>query len=197
MAAVPVFDAIVIAGGRATRLGGVDKTALTFQGRTLLQCALNAVTDARHVVVVGSEFELAGVIQTSEEPRWAGPAAALAAGVLALPPTRTEFTAVVAADLPRVGDALALLLAAKNELDGVIAVDSTGARQQLLGVYRSAALRRVIAASGPLTNAPLRRITGMMRLREVAVPDDLCADIDSPIDALRHGITLPTLARAG
>ncbi|MEO8094923.1 MAG: NTP transferase domain-containing protein, partial [Pseudolysinimonas sp.] len=126
----PDFDAIIIAGGRATRLGGIDKTALVFNGRTLLQCALDAVRKAQHIAVVGFGIELqpaAGVSQTAEEPRWSGPAAALAAGVHDLRASRAEHIVVIAADLPRVAEAVALLLAeSDDEHDGVIAIDSTG-----------------------------------------------------------------------
>jgi molybdopterin-guanine dinucleotide biosynthesis protein A len=191
------FDAIVIAGGRATRLGGVDKTALLFEGRTLLQRALDAVADARQIVVVGSEVNIDGVTHATEEPRWGGPAAALQAGMDCLRTSRVEFTVVIAADLPRVADALPVLLASLDDGDGVIAVDSTGRRQHLLGVYRMAALRHAIADSQTLAHAPVRAITGALLLREVAVSDELCADVDTADDAVRHGIALHPLAHAG
>ena len=40
------WHAIVLAGGRASRLGGIDKTALRFEGMSLLEHALDAVADA-------------------------------------------------------------------------------------------------------------------------------------------------------
>ncbi|MDQ4138070.1 MAG: NTP transferase domain-containing protein, partial [Actinomycetota bacterium] len=43
------FDAVILAGGRAVRLGGIDKTALEVGGRSLLESALAAVPDARSV----------------------------------------------------------------------------------------------------------------------------------------------------
>jgi len=197
---MPEFDAIIIAGGRATRLGGIDKTALVFNGRTLLQCALDAVREATQVAVVGFGIDLepaAGVSHTAEEPRWGGPAAALAAGLTNLRQSTLQHTVVIAADMPRVAGAVALLWAAlDDENDGVIAVDSTGTRQQLLGIYRTDALREAVAFAGT-TNAAMRSITGALRLRELTVPDDLCADVDTPIDAIENGIELRTPAHAG
>ncbi|WP_438949006.1 NTP transferase domain-containing protein, partial [Streptomyces harbinensis] len=38
----PVFDAIVLAGGAARRLGGADKAAVTVGGRPLLDRVLDA-----------------------------------------------------------------------------------------------------------------------------------------------------------
>src|SRR5680860_874839 len=42
-------DAIVVAGGRGTRLGGADKASITVGARTLLERALAAVADAERV----------------------------------------------------------------------------------------------------------------------------------------------------
>src|SRR5688572_18219505 len=132
---MPEFNAVIIAGGRATRLGGIDKTALRFNGRTLLQCALDAVRRAERVAVVGFGIDLEpaeGISQTEEEPRWGGPAAALAAGMRNLVHSPLEYTVVIAADMPRVAAAVALLLDAIEDVndgadhDGVIAVDSGG-----------------------------------------------------------------------
>ncbi|MGH8776871.1 MAG: NTP transferase domain-containing protein, partial [Jiangellaceae bacterium] len=47
------WDAVVLAGGRGSRLGGVDKPALRIGGRTLLDTALVATAAARSTVVVG------------------------------------------------------------------------------------------------------------------------------------------------
>ena len=197
---MPEFNAIIIAGGRATRLGGIDKTALVFNGRSLLQCALDAVRGAGQIAVVGFGIALEpaeGLSQTAEEPRWGGPAAALTAGMHNLRLSRVEHTVVIAADMPRVAGAVALLLdAIDDEHDGIIAVDSTGTRQQLLAVYRTSALRQAVAASDS-TNAAMRSITGALRLRELLVPDELCADVDTPIDAIENGIELRTPALAG
>jgi molybdopterin-guanine dinucleotide biosynthesis protein A len=202
---MPEFNAVIIAGGRATRLGGIDKTALRFNGRTLLQCALDAVRRAERVAVVGFGIDLEpadGVSQTEEEPRWGGPAAALAAGMRNLRHSPLEHTVVIAADMPRVAGAVALLLDAIDDEhdgaihDGVIAVDSAGRRQHLLGVYRTSALRRAVAVAGS-TNAAMRAITGALHLRELVVPDELCADVDTPIDAIENGIELREHATAG
>jgi molybdopterin-guanine dinucleotide biosynthesis protein A len=93
------WDAIVVAGGRARRLGGIDKTALVWQGRSLLDGVLAAASGARRTCVVGSDADLpADVLRAVERPRWGGPAAALVAGLEALArasgggPTDTDST---------------------------------------------------------------------------------------------------------
>ena len=54
---VRAFDAVVLAGGRAARLGGADKPGLVVGQRTLLGSVVSAVTEAgaSRVVVVGPQ----------------------------------------------------------------------------------------------------------------------------------------------
>ncbi len=78
------FDAIILAGGRGSRLGGVDKGALPVGGRALLDRVLSAARDAERVVVVGYGPVPDGVLLTREEPVFGGPAAAVVAGLRAL-----------------------------------------------------------------------------------------------------------------
>ncbi|MFD1214070.1 molybdenum cofactor guanylyltransferase, partial [Arthrobacter sp. GCM10027362] len=54
-------DAVVLAGGRSSRLGGVPKALLEFEGRTLLRRTLDALSGARRIAVVGPP-ELAAVL---------------------------------------------------------------------------------------------------------------------------------------
>lgn len=104
---------MVLAGGRARRLDGVDKPGLAVGGRTLLDLVLDACVGAEPVIVVGLRRATARPVSWQrEEPRYAGPAAALAAGLVMVPES-AEFTAVLAADLPGLRPStLARLLAA-------------------------------------------------------------------------------------
>lgn len=197
------LDVLVLAGGRGSRLGGTDKSALVFRGEPLRRHVLNAVRAARRVVWVGeSTSALTGdawpeLLVTREQPAFAGPSAALAAGLAALGPDAARFTLVLAADLPRAADAVPeLLRGCARAGGGVIAVDGTERRQFLLGVYPSAALRREVARydqAGGLDGLPLRRLIDAIELTEVQLDGDLCADIDTAEDAARHGIRLPVL----
>ncbi|WP_127128357.1 molybdenum cofactor guanylyltransferase [Georgenia sp. SYP-B2076] len=83
---VPAFDAIVLAGGTARRLGGVSKPDVLLAGRRLLDHALAATTGAGRVVVVAppSVEVPAGVARTLEDPPHGGPVAGIAAGLAAL-----------------------------------------------------------------------------------------------------------------
>ncbi|HUY50533.1 MAG TPA: NTP transferase domain-containing protein [Streptosporangiaceae bacterium] len=134
-----IFDAIVLAGGHASRLGGVDKPGLVVGARTLLASVVSAATaaGAGRVVVVGpqrpgterlgterpgterpgeqaAEGHVPGpggaVRYVREEPPGAGPVAALSRG---LADVSAPVVAVLAADLPFLRAAhLGLLLSA-------------------------------------------------------------------------------------
>lgn len=58
-------------GGRGSRLDGVDKAGIEVGGRTLLEWALDAVIDAREVVVVGDPVPTERPVTfTRESPRY-------------------------------------------------------------------------------------------------------------------------------
>ena len=86
------FDAIVLAGGRAARLGGVDKPALRVGERSLLGSVVGAAAGAgaRLVIVVGPArpelvAELGEMRTVREEPPGGGPVLALRRGLAELP----------------------------------------------------------------------------------------------------------------
>ncbi|MGY1451997.1 NTP transferase domain-containing protein [Streptomyces sp. SS8] len=181
-----VYDAVVIAGGAARRLGGTDKPALTVGGRTLLDRVLDACADAARTVVVGPRRPTARPVDwTREDPPGGGPLAALDAG---LRRTGSETVLVLSADLPFLTPATvrALLDAVHGTRgvpgtasgpggpaapDGAIVVDD-GRAQPLLGAYRAESLRRELALltaeHGRPANLPLRLLTDELVLRRIA-----------------------------
>jgi molybdopterin-guanine dinucleotide biosynthesis protein A len=138
-------DAVVLAGGAARRLGGVDKPALDVGGSSLLDRVLAAVPDAARVVVVGPRRTTSSpVLWCREEPPGGGPVAALAAG---LSEVTADYVLVLAADLPFLtAGTVGTLLAAAGGRDGALLVDDSGRDQLLAGAWRTAALREVIPA---------------------------------------------------
>jgi molybdopterin-guanine dinucleotide biosynthesis protein A len=189
------FDAVLLAGGRASRVGGADKTAFTSGASTLLDRAVEAVDGAASRVVVGlrdGRRTPPGAVATREDPPWSGPVSALAAGLDAMPEPASEFVLVLACDLPRAPEAARVLLAGvSGEADGWIAVDGSARRQPLLALYRRAALDdrlAVLAGTVGLADLSLRKLLDGLVLVEVAVPTALCADVDTADDAHRLGV---------
>jgi molybdenum cofactor guanylyltransferase len=119
--------AIVLAGGRASRLGGADKPALVVGTRTLLAAVVSAAAGAGagHVVVVGPSRPVtdAGAVTSGriefvrEEPPGTGPVAGLRCGLAGV---CAQWVAVLAADLPflRAQHLVALLSAAGQPQPG-------------------------------------------------------------------------------
>ena len=189
-----IVDALILAGGRSSRLGGSDKRKLVLDGETLLRRSIRAVGDAgvRTVVVVGDDGEH-GVPTVREEPPYSGPVAALAAGMRALPGA-ADAVAVLACDMPGIDRALPALLAAFRG-DGVIALDR-GRRQQLAIVVDPGALRSALATLPTVVDASMRDLLGRLDLVETVVPDGATDDIDTWDDAARFGAVSTAGARA-
>ncbi|WP_311243553.1 NTP transferase domain-containing protein [Microbacterium sp. WCS2018Hpa-23] len=201
--ATPRIAAIILAGGRASRLGGAAKPLLDIDGRTLLDRAVAAVADCEPIVVVGPPSPLqADVVWARETPSFGGPVAGIAAG-LALIDSAEVY--VLAADLPNAEAAVAVLrqhppLSTDDKddtgdgagngndtdtdtenanHDGLCLTDAAGGMQWLLGRYRTASLRRAVAAlpdSG--RGASMRALLADLALTTRAA-GDLAMDVDT------------------
>jgi len=174
------YTAVILAGGRASRLGGVAKPLVEVGGRTLLDAALSAAAGAREVVVVGEVPVPAGVLQVVEDPPRSGPAAGLAAGVRALS-EEAPWTLVLASDVPGVEQAVPTLVAsAEDDLDsdGVCFHDESGHPQWMLGLYRSPRLRGRIEGVES-TDLSLRRLLAPLLVRTIAGDPAAIADCDT------------------
>ncbi|MFD7838933.1 NTP transferase domain-containing protein [Streptomyces sp. NPDC059761] len=163
------YDAIVLAGGAARRLGGADKPALQVGGRALLDRVLDACADAATTVVVGGRRPTARPVHwTREDPPGAGPVAALDAGLRA---TTAELVLVLSADLPFLDRATVRTLLDSAGGDGALLRDPTGRDQPLVAAYRAEPLRREIALlateHGTLSGLPLRALTADLDLAKV------------------------------
>ncbi|MEU0050118.1 NTP transferase domain-containing protein [Streptomyces sp. NPDC006309] len=166
------YDAVVLAGGAARRLGGADKPGLRVGGRTLLDRVLAACAGARTTVVVAAPRPTARPVRWArEEPSGGGPVAALAAGLRL---AAAAHTVVLSADLPFLQEATVLrLLTALRDTgaDGALLTDAGGREQPLVAAYRTAALRRELTALAAtpdgLSGLPLRRLTGALHLTRV------------------------------
>ncbi|MCQ4209238.1 DUF6457 domain-containing protein [Streptomyces longispororuber] len=197
------YDALVLAGGAARRLGGTDKPGVRVGGRALLDRVLAACAGARATIVVAEPRPTARPVGWArEEPPGGGPLAALDAGVQALstpvdeppngPPsgpggraTVPDLVVVLSADLPFLAERTVRLL--RDTLDGTTAdgallSDADGRDQPLVAVYRKTALQRVLGAlkaeHGSLSGLPLRLLTRDLHLTRITDPVDPVASFD-------------------
>lgn len=176
-----VTEAVLLAGGRGSRLGGVEKAELEVAGRPLVAQWCAALAERGITVAVIGPSRLApllppGTMLTREEPRFSGPASALYAGWTALEAGRGE-TAPVRADGVRGGEYLAVLavdivepvalldwLFAQLHLNGaagaLVPVDRSGKDQLTCSLHALGPLRSRMAGVGPddVVGSSLRRL---------------------------------------
>ena len=193
------FDAVILAGGRSSRLGGVPKQGLVFEGATLLQQSLAAASGAFRTVVVGPDAGAlpAGVLSCREQPEFAGPAAAVAAGlaVLAQAGNESAYTLVMACDMPRISAAVEVLTEALEsrefQVDGLMACGEDRRPQRLAGFYRTDKLKRAaeeLASQDTLINGSMRALLASLDLQLVTVPTGSTDDVDTWDDAAALGV---------
>jgi len=188
-----VIAALVLAAGRATRMGE-PKALVSLGDRTMLAhvvgtaqrsaCDAVVVVVGSHADAVGREAESLGA-RVVVNPRYLeGMATSLAAGVTALPPD-CEAAVILLGDQPRV---------------------SAAAVDRLIGAYRTTGKSMVLSRYGNVTGAPaliarplfadVRALSGDMGARGLAArhPDDVAEvaltldeawDVDTPDDLAR------------
>ncbi len=175
--------AIILAGGRATRLGGTAKTLLEVGGVPLLQGTIDAADAAGCLPIVAVGPVVPGdprVWWVREDPPFGGPVSAIAA---ALPLVDTTEVLVLATDLPRASEAVSFLLeaaAVASYGDGLCLADESGRPQWLSGLYRTSALRR---AADDLPDggagASVHALLADLEIATVRAPLGVAADIDT------------------
>ncbi|MCC2593719.1 NTP transferase domain-containing protein [Tessaracoccus sp. OS52] len=189
--------AVILGGGRSKRMG-TNKVELTLEGRTLLERAVDAVTDASLAIVVADKVELEPaqawpeVRFALENPPFGGPVAGIAAGVAQLSTLPdNEEVILLPADAVSASDAAGELAASRPGPDGVVLQDQQGWPQYLFGRYRLGSLRRALGELGTVRDVPVRQLGQLLNVTRVVVDHDLIADVDTPEQAREAGIDVP------
>lgn len=184
---MPRHDALVLAGGRGSRLGGVDKAGLVVAGRSLLDRVLDATAGAETTVVVGPVSVPAGVLATTEDPPGGGPVAGIAAGLAALPGD-APWVLVLAVDQPDAAAAATALLGALDEApattDALCHLDAEGHPQWLLAAYRRPALEAALAPHGTGHGVSVRALVAGLRFAHLDRGAEHVGDVDTWADHL-------------
>ncbi|MCL6550045.1 MAG: NTP transferase domain-containing protein [Acidothermus cellulolyticus] len=177
---MPGYDAIVLAGGRSSRLGR-DKAMAVVGGRRLLARALDAVQTADRVVVVGAPRPLRvgpTVSWTAEEPPFGGPAAGLAHGLRWLArdrgPSVDRVVVVLAVDVPFAGVAVPRLIETVRgdpSVDAAMLRDPDGVPQPLIAAYRAHVLLERLG-DADWRNRPIREVVAKLSVVRLVAPGD-------------------------
>jgi molybdenum cofactor guanylyltransferase len=170
--AIPTSDitAVILAGGRARRMGGRDKGLLEFRGRPLIEHVIDVLAPQAGGLIISANRNLERYracgypVMTDVTPDYAGPLAGIASG---LQTAKTPFVLCAPCDTPFLPDTLATVLAGTlTERGAEICAAHDGVRPQPL----CALLRRdllpgllaYLAAGG-------RRVEGWQETRRLAL----------------------------
>ncbi|GAA2975363.1 molybdopterin-guanine dinucleotide biosynthesis protein A [Microbacterium terrae] len=185
----PSLGAILLAGGRGTRVDGAAKPMFDVGGRTLLAAAVDAArrAGADPITVAAPLLDPALAVDwVREDPPFGGPVAAAvtALDAWAASGLAPAWTLLLACDLPTVDAAVARLVAdmvlLPSDTDGLCLGDASSRPQWLIGVYRTAALQR---AASDLPDggrdASVRALVSELAIAVIAAPDALTRDVDT------------------
>jgi len=157
------ITALILAGGKATRLGGVDKRELVIAGRTIFERQVEALAPCVAEIIVSSPRPIAGYRSVRDAVANAGPLAGIAAGLAA---ATTPWLFVIAGDMPYVHRALVELVVSRaGEGCDAVGIRIGALAEPLCTILRVAAWLPVVTgrltagrlkASSLLTDEPLR-----------------------------------------
>jgi len=152
---------LILAGGRATRMGGIAKHELVIEGATIFERQCEVLAPRVAEILVSAKTDVAGY-RTVRDTMGEGPLAGIAAGLAA---TRHAWLLVIAGDMPYITGALvdSLITGRRPDLDAV-GIHNAGRPEPLVSLLHARCLavveRRLAAgelrASSLLTDAGLR-----------------------------------------
>jgi len=136
--------ALILAGGKGTRLGGVDKRALIVDGRTIFDRQVDVLRPCVAEIIVSSPRPVPGYRTVADPVPEAGPLAGIAAGLAA---ATTPWLFVIAGDMPHVHRAFLDLVLSRADAEA----DAVGIRigtlpEPLCTMLRVAVWQPIVAA---------------------------------------------------
>jgi molybdopterin-guanine dinucleotide biosynthesis protein A len=183
--------ALILAGGKATRLGGIDKRAIVVEGRTIFERQVEALAPCVAEIVVSAPRPIAGFRTVTDAVPDLGPLGGIAAGLAA---AHTAWLFVVAGDMPHIHRSLIELVRSRMGAESdAVGIRIGGLPEPLCTALRVEVWRPIVAAriaarrlkaSALLTDeqvrvrwieeAELREVDPLLRaLHNVNAPDDL------------------------
>jgi molybdopterin-guanine dinucleotide biosynthesis protein A len=129
-------SALILAGGKATRFGGIAKHELLVDGQTIVARQTAVLAPRVAEIIISSSADIAGYRTVRDRIAGAGPLAGIAAGLAAC---TTDWLLVVAGDMPYLtGDLIDRMLALR-------AGDAVGVMHERLPEPLLCLLRRGVA----------------------------------------------------
>lgn len=172
----PSIGAIILAGGRSSRMGA-DKAQAKVDGVRLVDALVSSLPQDVDYVVV-SPFEL-GVPTVSEDPPFGGPVAGIAAGREALD---HDYIAVLSVDAPASAGFVARLAEALESSQSECAVveASDGYLQPLCAMWQAQGLDNALSSLGDVRDKSAKSLIRAARSTVVIKGDGQEQDYDTP-----------------
>jgi molybdopterin-guanine dinucleotide biosynthesis protein A len=173
-------DSIVVAGGKASRMGGLDKAMLPLglSGKTLLEDIIKSCPGK--VLIVGYPRDIE--TDSNEQVSWVadmnpdgGPAAGIWSGLVSV---TSEYVFISAADQTLSSDTVLALISAASGNDGAWAIPSDGSGQPLCACVRTDLLRELLMSTQGVNQSPLRLLS-TLKMVGVKVNPDQVVDFDT------------------
>lgn len=180
----------ILAGGRATRLGGVDKAWLQRDGLPQVLRLSERFRSRVAEVIVSANRDLqrhaaAGLRAIADRTRDIGPLGGIDALAWAC---TTPWLLTIPVDLVDTNDCLLpSLLAAGGGGTGAYAEDDNGA-QPLVALWRVADLRRGLADAIASGDCAVQGLQARLRMRRVRLPGVRFGNLNTPADLVAAGI---------
>ena len=175
-------SALILAGGKATRLGGIDKRELVVEGRTIFERQCEVLRPLVAEILVSSPREVPGHRTVVDAVPGAGPLAGIAAGLAA---AATPWLLVVAGDMPYVSGALIeLVLSGAREGADAVGIRIGELPEPLLCLLRVDAARPALAARLAGARLKASRLLTDGDLRVAWIPEAAVRAIDPTLRAL-------------
>lgn len=186
--------AVVLTGGRSSRMGGRHKPGILIDGRSVIDRTLRALWSAApsaQVVIAGSAGGLSPqlrdrVLVVREDPPFSGPLAGVAAARQAIPAS-DGVVLLLGGDLPFLSsDTISSLIATiVDGADAVSCVDDTGHLQYLCAGWRQEVFHAQLAQIADPAGVPLRVLFSGLTPKLIDCDPDELRDIDTPYDLAR------------
>ncbi len=171
-------DSIVVAGGKASRMGGLDKAMLPLglRGNALLAEVIKSCPGKVFVVGYPRESIAAGDFTWLPDLNpGGGPAAGIWSGLASV---TSKYVFVSAADQTLAPETVSTLIVAAAGNDGAWALRSDGSGQPLCACVRTDLLRDLLAPTQGINQSPLRLLSGLNMVGVTVNPDQV-VDFDT------------------